>query len=174
MYLTKDICTAFHCDQDSEVFKWNVIYEFCKVLVSKTPFALFRLENWLPGQRILASGLPLKVGVRSYWLSYGRANKRRVRQMCGTGKTARCLTTGEEVTNTNRHNFTVVNMISPTCDILWKDLGIPKHVKDPHADLKPRNNQTVQNAMLLRSDVADAWIFGEITIDARTQSSGFA
>ncbi|GJJ10514.1 hypothetical protein Clacol_004740 [Clathrus columnatus] len=56
-------------------------------------------------------------------------------------------------------------MISPTCDILWKD--IIKHVKDPHADLKPRDNQTVQNAMLLRSDVADTWIFGEIAVDAR-------
>ncbi|GJJ10580.1 hypothetical protein Clacol_004807 [Clathrus columnatus] len=50
---------------------------------------------------------------------------------------------------------------------LWERLGIPQLVKDPHAKVGPDSQQTVQNAMLLRSDVADAWINGEITVDAR-------
>ncbi|GJJ12331.1 hypothetical protein Clacol_006572 [Clathrus columnatus] len=77
-----------------------------------------------------------------------------------------CLITGEKVTEANKRDFTVVNVIPPDCDMLWEDLDIPRLVKDPHADLKPENKQTIQNAMLLHSDVVDAWTRGEITIDS--------
>ncbi|GJJ10588.1 hypothetical protein Clacol_004815 [Clathrus columnatus] len=150
------------------------------------PFALFELNNWdlgplqppsnspaRPGIYVMASPDPyILKGINLIDPAIGELIRnvppecvKRVRE-----RDQRCLITGAKVTALNEHEFTVVNIARPDNHPMWHSemKGLPT-LKDPHTDLKfaHLSKKTIRNAFLVRSDVAEAWKRGIITVDIK-------